>query len=168
MIPDATDDRPEAATVSTPTTFGEDACGHLYVAGQGGGNNVFRITSTDPPQDICPDAFPLPTLTASVTDNGSFEIHMRDPKGQELDGQTLPQGTYKLEIDDNGSIHKFHLVDNDFLLGQSFSCVPATDCATDIAGTGHDNGRPYAAKGGSGWGVRLLLELARAQAPATA
>jgi leucyl aminopeptidase len=32
----------------------------------------------------------------------------------------------------------------------------------DMAGTGHDLGRPYAAKGGSGWGVRLLLELARA------
>ena len=31
-------------------------------------------------------------------------------------------------------------------------------------GTGHDNGRAYAAKGGSGWGVRLLVELARAQA----
>jgi leucyl aminopeptidase len=38
----------------------------------------------------------------------------------------------------------------------------------DIAGTGHDNGRAYAAKGGSGWGVRLLLELARAQVPAKA
>ncbi|MEA2275872.1 MAG: leucyl aminopeptidase [Solirubrobacteraceae bacterium] len=34
----------------------------------------------------------------------------------------------------------------------------------DIAGTSHDTGRAYAAKGGSGWGVRLLLELARAQA----
>ena len=34
----------------------------------------------------------------------------------------------------------------------------------DIAGTGHDNGRAYTAKGGAGWGVRLLLELARAQA----
>ena len=33
----------------------------------------------------------------------------------------------------------------------------------DIAGTGHDNGRAYAAKGGAGWGVRLLVELARAQ-----
>ena len=38
----------------------------------------------------------------------------------------------------------------------------------DIAGTGHDNGRAYAAKGGSGWGVRLLVELARAQVPAKA
>jgi leucyl aminopeptidase len=38
----------------------------------------------------------------------------------------------------------------------------------DIAGTGHDNGRAYAAKGGSGWGVRLLLELARAQVAAKA
>ena len=33
----------------------------------------------------------------------------------------------------------------------------------DIAGTDHDSGRAYAAKGGSGWGVRLLVELARAQ-----
>jgi leucyl aminopeptidase len=32
----------------------------------------------------------------------------------------------------------------------------------DMAGTSHDTGRAYAAKGGSGWGVRLLLELARA------
>ncbi len=65
-IPDAMDDRPEDANVSFPTSFGEDACGHLYVMGQGSGNNVFRINSTDPPQGTCPDAFPLPTLTASV------------------------------------------------------------------------------------------------------
>jgi leucyl aminopeptidase len=32
----------------------------------------------------------------------------------------------------------------------------------DMAGTAHDTGRAYAAKGGSGWGTRLLLELARA------
>ncbi|HLM49305.1 MAG TPA: leucyl aminopeptidase [Solirubrobacteraceae bacterium] len=31
----------------------------------------------------------------------------------------------------------------------------------DIAGVADDRGRPYAAKGGSGWGVRLLAELAR-------
>ncbi len=31
----------------------------------------------------------------------------------------------------------------------------------DIAGTAWDLGRPYAAKGGSGYGVRLLVELAR-------
>jgi leucyl aminopeptidase len=29
----------------------------------------------------------------------------------------------------------------------------------DIAGVGHDLGKPYAAKGASGWGVRLLTEL---------
>jgi leucyl aminopeptidase len=34
----------------------------------------------------------------------------------------------------------------------------------DMAGTSNDIGRAYAAKGGSGWGVRLLLELVRAQA----
>jgi leucyl aminopeptidase len=31
----------------------------------------------------------------------------------------------------------------------------------DIAGTANDLGRAYAAKGGSGWGVRLLVDLAR-------
>jgi leucyl aminopeptidase len=34
----------------------------------------------------------------------------------------------------------------------------------DIAGTGWDTGREYAAKGGSGYGVRLLTELARRHA----
>ena len=34
----------------------------------------------------------------------------------------------------------------------------------DIAGVGWDRGKPYAAKGGSGFGVRLLVELARAVA----
>jgi leucyl aminopeptidase len=38
----------------------------------------------------------------------------------------------------------------------------------DIAGMSNDIGRAYAAKGGSGWGVRLLLELARAQVAAQA
>jgi leucyl aminopeptidase len=32
----------------------------------------------------------------------------------------------------------------------------------DIAGTAYDGGKPYAPTGGAGWGVRLLVELARA------
>ena len=32
----------------------------------------------------------------------------------------------------------------------------------DIAGTAYENGKPYTPKGGSGFGVRLLVELARA------
>ena len=36
----------------------------------------------------------------------------------------------------------------------------------DIAGVADDYGKPYAAKGGSGFGVRLLIELARAQSGA--
>src|SRR3954469_16375066 len=36
----------------------------------------------------------------------------------------------------------------------------------DIAGVSDDYGRPYAGKGGSGFGVRLLVELARANASA--
>jgi leucyl aminopeptidase len=33
----------------------------------------------------------------------------------------------------------------------------------DIAGTAFDGGKPYAPKGGAGWGVRLLVELARSE-----
>jgi leucyl aminopeptidase len=36
----------------------------------------------------------------------------------------------------------------------------------DIAGVAWDNGKPYTGKGGSGFGVRLLIELARANAGA--
>jgi leucyl aminopeptidase len=36
----------------------------------------------------------------------------------------------------------------------------------DIAGVAYDAGRAYAGKGASGWGVRLLIELARASAAA--
>jgi leucyl aminopeptidase len=34
----------------------------------------------------------------------------------------------------------------------------------DVAGAAYDGGKPYASKGGAGWGVRLLVELARANA----
>ena len=34
----------------------------------------------------------------------------------------------------------------------------------DIAGVADDNGRPYTPKGGAGWGVRLLVEVARSLA----
>ena len=33
----------------------------------------------------------------------------------------------------------------------------------DIAATAYDNGKPYTSKGGAGWGVRLLVELARGE-----
>ena len=37
----------------------------------------------------------------------------------------------------------------------------------DIAGTANDWGRPYSRRGGNGWGVRLLVELARGSATAS-
>jgi leucyl aminopeptidase len=33
----------------------------------------------------------------------------------------------------------------------------------DIAGGAYDNGKPYTSKGGAGWGVRLLVELAKGE-----
>jgi leucyl aminopeptidase len=36
----------------------------------------------------------------------------------------------------------------------------------DIAAGAYDNGKPYTAKGGAGWGVRLLVELAKGETAA--
>ena len=64
-IPDATDNREETdIPIVSPTSFGEDACGHMYVMGQGSGNNVFRIRQQDPPAPFCTPQYDLPVLTA--------------------------------------------------------------------------------------------------------
>ena len=131
-IPDAQGDAQTGLILNTPTTFGEDACGHVYVAGQGQtqGNTVFHIRQTDPPGQFCIPQFDLPVLTAQVEDD--FTISLKDTNGQELDGGTLPQGAYKLELDDNSTFHNFHLT------GGSVSCVPQQSCASDVESSGHE------------------------------
>src|SRR5262249_52456057 len=135
-IPDATGDR-EETDIDTgqlnPTTFGEDSCGHMYVAGQGGNpNTVFRIRQQDPPGVFCISQYDLPVLTANV--NNDSTIHLLY-NGEELNGQALPQGAYTLELDDNSANHNFHLLSETG--SSSVSCVPVTSCASDVAGMGH-------------------------------
>jgi glucose/arabinose dehydrogenase len=129
--PNSVDDQPTGLNVDSLSSFGEDACGHVYAMGvTSGGNNVFRIREIDPPPPDCVSQFPLPVLHADVNDD--FTIHLRGQDGQDLNNGTLPEGSYRLEIDDNSSSHNFHL------LGiRTVSCVPESDCATDIGGTGH-------------------------------
>ena len=106
QIPDSTDDRVETDLFAVPdvSSFGEDGCGHVYVADLDG--PVYKIQQRDPPPPSCLQVFPN-TLTGDV--NEDFSIHLRDPDGNDLDGGTLPAGTYTVAIDDNGSIHNFHL-----------------------------------------------------------
>jgi len=139
QIPDSLGDFDTGLTVATPVSFGEDGCGHLYVAGQGSGNNVFRIRQQDPPPPDCAPKFPLPVLTAHVEDN--FTIELRDPNGQNLDGGSLPEGSYRLEIDDNSTFHNFHLLRplSPVSVSGSVSCVPSSGCATDVSRTGHES-----------------------------
>ena len=50
-IPDATDNREEtdiSHQVPNPTSFGEDACGHMYVMGQGSAPNVYPDPAAGP------------------------------------------------------------------------------------------------------------------------
>jgi leucyl aminopeptidase len=103
-------------------------------------------------------------LAAAVTAAGEAagEIVWRMPLHAEYDEQM--KGRYADLTNSDG--RKAHPIQGASFLKRFVGDVPWAHL--DIAGTGHDNGRPYAAKGGSGWGVRLLLELARAQAPAAA
>jgi len=138
QIPDSLGDADTGLTVAAPVSFGEDGCGHLYVAGQGSGNNVFRIRQLDPPPPDCAPKFPLPVLTAHVEDG--FTIELSDPTGQNLDGGTLPQGSYRLEIDDNSTFHNFHLMRplSTVSVPSTVSCVPSSECATSVSHNGHE------------------------------
>jgi len=97
--------------------------------GLSSGNTVFRIQQTDPPPPDCAPKFPLPVLHGDVNDD--FSIHLYDPSGQLLDGGTLPEGSYRVEIDDNSVNHNFHLT------GPA-SCVPNSACATTVPEMGHE------------------------------
>jgi len=103
-------------------------------------------------------------LAAAVTAAGDAagEIVWRMPLHAEYDEQM--KGRYADLTNSDG--RKAHPIQGASFLKRFVGAVPWAHL--DIAGTGHDNGRAYAAKGGSGWGVRLLLELARAQVPAKA
>lgn len=138
QIPDSIGDAATGLTVSSLVSFGEDGCGHLYVAGQGSGNNVFRIRQVDPPPPDCAPKFPLPVLTAHVEDD--FQIEMRDPSGQNLDGGTLPAGSYRVVVDDNSAFHNFHLLRplSAVSVPSTLSCVPVSSCSTDVGRTGQE------------------------------
>ena len=85
------------------------------------------------------------------------EISWRLPLHAEYDEQI--KGRYADIV--NSESRKAHPIQGASFLKRFVGDVPWAHL--DIAGTGHDNGRAYTAKGGAGWGVRLLLELARAQ-----
>jgi leucyl aminopeptidase len=98
-------------------------------------------------------------LAAQVTAAGEAagEIVWRMPLHPDYDEQM--KGRYADLTNSDG--RKAHPIQGASFLKRFVGDVPWAHL--DIAGTGHDNGRAYAAKGGSGWGVRLLVELARAQ-----
>jgi glucose/arabinose dehydrogenase len=62
-LPGARDDRSEGVSVSQPTSFGEDACGRIYIASQAG--EVDRLTGPAPTP--CPAVAPVAPTTTAVT-----------------------------------------------------------------------------------------------------
>jgi leucyl aminopeptidase len=99
-------------------------------------------------------------LAADVTAAGAAagEPVWRLPLHAEYDDQI--KGRYADIV--NSESRKAHPIQGASFLKRFAGDVPWAHI--DMAGTSNDLGRAYAAKGGSGWGVRLLLELARAQA----
>jgi leucyl aminopeptidase len=99
-------------------------------------------------------------LAAAVTAAGAAagELVWRMPLHPEYDEQI--KGRYADIV--NSESRRAHPIQGASFLKRFVGDVPWAHL--DIAGTGHDNGRAYTAKGGAGWGVRLLVEFARAQA----
>ncbi|HEX7300363.1 MAG TPA: leucyl aminopeptidase [Solirubrobacteraceae bacterium] len=93
---------------------------------------------------------------AAVTAAGEAagELVWRLPLHPEYDEQI--KGRYADIV--NSESRKAHPIQGAAFLRRFVGDVPWAHL--DIAGTAHDNGRAYASKGGAGWGVRLLLELA--------
>jgi leucyl aminopeptidase len=96
-------------------------------------------------------------LAAAVTAAGEAagELVWRLPLHPEYDEQV--KGRYADLVNSEG--RKAHPIQGASFLRRFVGEVPWAH--VDMAGTAHDTGRAYAAKGGTGWGVRLLLELAR-------
>jgi leucyl aminopeptidase len=101
-------------------------------------------------------------LAAAVTAAGEAagELVWRLPLHAEYDEQI--KGRFADIV--NSESRKAHPIQGAAFLKRFVGDVPWAH--VDMAGTSNDLGRAYAAKGGSGWGVRLLLELVRAQAKA--
>jgi leucyl aminopeptidase len=99
---------------------------------------------------------------AAVTAAGEAagELVWRMPLHSEYDEQI--KGRFADIV--NSESRKAHPIQGASFLKRFVGDVPWAH--VDMAGTSNDTGRAYAAKGGSGWGVRLLLELARAQTAA--
>jgi leucyl aminopeptidase len=98
-------------------------------------------------------------LAAAVTAAGEAagELVWRLPLHAEYDEQI--KGRFADIV--NSESRKAHPIQGAAFLKRFVGDVPWAH--VDMAGTSNDLGRAYAAKGGSGWGVRLLFELVRAQ-----
>jgi hypothetical protein len=71
----------------------------------------------------------FPVLLGHVGPN--TQIGLLDPDGVELDGRTLPAGTYTVEVDDSEVGHNFHL------LGDAIVSCDPPGCTTTLEETGH-------------------------------
>jgi glucose/arabinose dehydrogenase len=97
-LPTASGDRDEGVTVPTPTSFGEDACGRVYLAAFDGG--VYRLTG--------PSSTPCGALLATATQARCSPARVTAPKPtrctvtvSDAAGSEPPSGSVRLSSSDH-------------------------------------------------------------------
>ena len=125
----------------------------------------------------------LATLTGAIV--VALGPHLRGPDGQrrrlgERDprrgrahrrGGLAAAAARRLREDDRGSLRRHRQLDRRARRRGSITAAEFLHrfvgdipwAHLDIAGTAYDNKKPYAPNGGAGWGVRLLVELAKGE-----
>ena len=93
----------------------------LAVAGCGGGDDEATPTETETATTL-PETLPSEGSVLKGSVGPGFDISLATEDGQAV--ETLPAGTYTLDVDDQSDIHNFHLTGT------------GVDVATDVGATG--------------------------------
>jgi len=112
-LPQATGDRSEGLSVGLPSSFGEDACGRVYVASRSNGVVSRLVGDAEPDCDPDPPVDEVPPVTTLRIDGEPPEIEYDRPVEVTLSATDLPEGE-----DASGVAHVDYRLSDNFIEGK--------------------------------------------------